>query len=496
MKTEIATRALTILKIASVVVLAGCGGGANQVANNQAPPPGASNPVPNPVSNLIPMVTSISPNCAPQGELSLNPFANGQLSVYGQNFAAGSVVLWNGNNRPTTFRGSTALTVQVSAADIATVGTAAVTVVNPAPDGGTSNSLTFTTMTGGEGPQSITVDPAGKFAYVVNQGCGDSAFGNVSMYTIDPTSGALASIGPPVDSNDEGGGFVTAYPSGRFIYVANWGGGDTVGSVSSYVMNTTGALISTGTISAPGAPPPSPGATSPWSMTVDPSGKFAYVANEGGYPPTSISTYSIDPASGVLTFIGLIPSAGRASSVTVHPSGEFAYVTNASNGFPGENNNVAIYAIKTGTLAFIGTVAAELHPSSIAIHPSGKFAYVTNLGSNDASMFAIDASTGVLMPMGPIAVGSEPAFVVVDPTGKFAYVANSVSNDVSIFTINATTGALTSAGRMAVGLSPSSIAIHPSGKFAYVTNFGSNSVSVFSIDAATGALTLIGTIGT
>jgi YVTN family beta-propeller protein len=84
----------------------------------------------------------------------------------------------------------------------------------------------------------------------------------------------------------------------------------------------------------------------------------------------------------------------------------------------------------------------------------------------------------------------------VDPTGKFAYVTNFGSNDVSMYTINATTGALTSIGTIAAGSTPTSIAIHPSGRFAYVTNSGSNDVSMYSIDSASGALTLMGTIGT
>jgi YVTN family beta-propeller protein len=86
--------------------------------------------------------------------------------------------------------------------------------------------------------------------------------------------------------------------------------------------------------------------------------------------------------------------------------------------------------------------------------------------------------------------------VAVDPSGKFAYVTNSGSNDVSMYTINATTGVLTSGGTIAAGSTPTSIAIHPSGKFAYVTNAGSNDVSMYKIDTTTGALTLIGTIGT
>jgi hypothetical protein len=54
------------------------------------------------------------------------------------------VVRWNGADRPTTYSSATQLTVAVAAADIAAAGTAQVTVFNPAPGGGTSNSLPFT----------------------------------------------------------------------------------------------------------------------------------------------------------------------------------------------------------------------------------------------------------------------------------------------------------------------------------------------------------------
>jgi YVTN family beta-propeller protein len=70
------------------------------------------------------------------------------------------------------------------------------------------------------------------------------------------------------------------------------------------------------------------------------------------------------------------------------------------------------------------------------VDPAGKFAYVTNSGSNDVSMYTIDATTGALTSMGTIAAGTDPVSVAVDPAGKFAYVTNSGSNDVSMYTIN------------------------------------------------------------
>lgn len=470
-------------------------GNASVTVTNPASGGGASNAANFNIAsgtNPVPAVTSLITSCAPLGTQS---FA---LGVIGSNFVGSSVVRWNGSDRPTTVLDATNLTAQIAANDVAATGTASVTVFNPAPGGGNSNSVAFIVAAGGVGPASIAVDPTGKFAYVANGGCPDTFAGNVSMFGINGTTGALTSIGSPVAA-DFGPHSVTVDTSGEFVYVANDGAFEvTGGSVSMYTINAaTGALTSIGTMAAPCASPPSPGSCASFSVTVDPSGKFAYVANEGGFAPTSISMYSVDGTTGALTFIGVVSAGGRAIFVTVDPSGKFAYVATWSD-TPGSAGNVSMYSIdgSTGALTSIGQIAAGTDPASVAVDPTGKFAYVTNFGSNDVSMYTIDTTTGILTPVGPIAAGTGPASVAVDPAGKFAYVANSGSNDVSIYTINATTGVLTSIGTIAAELFPTSIAIHPSGKFAYVTNSGSNSVSMYSIDTVTGALTLIGTVGT
>jgi len=64
--------------------------------------------------------------------------------VNGRNFIRGSRVQWNGSARNTAFVSAIQLTVSISGAAIATAGTATVTVVNPSPGGGPSNSLKFT----------------------------------------------------------------------------------------------------------------------------------------------------------------------------------------------------------------------------------------------------------------------------------------------------------------------------------------------------------------
>src|SRR5262249_57507449 len=110
--------------------------------------------------------------------------------------------------------------------------------------------------------------------------------------------------------------------------------------------------------------------------------------------------------------------------IAVDPSGKFAYVANSSPA----SNSVSAYTIDTltGALADVpGQVfAAGSGPASVAVAPSGTFAYVANLVA-DISAYSIDAD-GALTPLaGPnVAAGTNARSIAVDPSGKFAYVAN------------------------------------------------------------------------
>jgi YVTN family beta-propeller protein len=152
----------------------------------------------------------------------------------------------------------------------------------------------------------------------------------------------------------------------------------------------------------------------PFSITVDPSGKFAYVPNNdsGGVMTYDVSQYTIDSVTGVLT----------------------------------QNNPPA--------------VAAGNGPTSVAVDPSSKFAYVVNRNDNTISMFTIDPSTGNLTPNTPatIAAGTQPWRILIDPSGKFAYVTDQDSASLSIYTLNSD-GTLTPAGTAPTGNDPVSVAI-------------------------------------
>jgi YVTN family beta-propeller protein len=310
----------------------------------------------------------------------------------------------------------------------------------------TTGALTsIGTVAAGIDPVSVAVDPAGKFAYVLNFGSND-----VSMYTIDATTGALASIAPPASTHGFGvyAGSVTVDPLGKFAYATNegdpWGYEDGAnGSVAMYTIDvTTGALTFAGTINGN-----CPGLCTPGSLVVDPSGKFVYVATGSAGIPFNIAMYTINATTGALTSLGAVAVGGGVpTSLAVDPAGDFVYVA-TENGTPGLAGSVSMYAINatTGALAPIGTIAAGVDPACVAVDPAGQFAYVTNLGSNDVSMYTIDATTGALTSIGTVAAGTGPISVAVDPAGKFVYVTNSGSNDVSMYSIGAT-GTLTLIG--------------------------------------------------
>jgi hypothetical protein len=65
------------------------------------------------------------------------------LTIHGAGFMAGSTVNWNGSPRATTFVSAAQVTAVINASDLATAETANVTVVNPVPGGGVSNTAYF-----------------------------------------------------------------------------------------------------------------------------------------------------------------------------------------------------------------------------------------------------------------------------------------------------------------------------------------------------------------
>jgi 6-phosphogluconolactonase len=177
----------------------------------------------------------------------------------------------------------------------------------------------------------------------------------------------------------------------------------------------------------------------------DPTPKFAYVANSSD---NTISAYTINNSTGALSAVAGSPFAAGESpgSVTVDPSGRFVFVANFTGGLYG--GAVSAYTINSSTGALREVAGSplgdEIGSISVAVDPSGVFAYVANWSESNVSAYTINRSTGTLSAVAgsPFAAGNGPISVTVDPLGRFAYVTNSADNTVSAYTINRSTGAL------------------------------------------------------
>jgi hypothetical protein len=171
------------------------------------------------------------------------------LTVNGFGFAANATVQWNGSARATTFVSSATLQAAITAGDIASPSTALITVLNPAPGGGTSNSVYFS-ITAPEASVSVAMDtalsksyPKGGPALLVADFNGDGILDVVASNvggpfglafyrgngngTFQPPVFSATTVGGsifgPADFNGDGRPdvIVTGYPSGGFSESSN-----------------------------------------------------------------------------------------------------------------------------------------------------------------------------------------------------------------------------------------------------------------------------------
>jgi 6-phosphogluconolactonase len=275
---------------------------------------------------------------------------------------------------------------------------------------GSLTALSPPTVVAGDYPYAIAVDPGGKFAYVANSS-------DVSQYTIG-MDGSLIPMSPATVPAGTSINHITVDPGGRFAYVVNWADD-----------NVSPATVAAGSF--------------PAFIAIDPTGRFAYVANYTGAPILgNVSQYTIaadgklEPMSPATVAAGWGPNA-----IAVDPTGRFAYVANALqySANRSSTNNISQYTIGAdGKLTPMSppTVGAGQQPYSVWVDPSGRFVYVANYWGDTVSQYTIGAD-GKLTPMTPAAVaaGNGPYCVTVDPTGRFVFATNISDNSVSQYTI-------------------------------------------------------------
>ena len=250
-------------------------------------------------------LSSLSPNSATAGSAAFT------LTVNGSRFVSGSTVQWNGSALPTTYLSASQLTASVSAALIASQGTASVTVQNPG--GATSNTLAFTingSQSGGPSLSSLSPNSVAAGAPAFTLTVNGSGF----------LSGAtLQWNGSPLFANFSGNQ-VTAYVAASLIA--------SQGSVTISVRNPDGTTSNTLSFTI-SAPTPAISALSPNSATAG-GPSFTLTINGSGFLSGSAVVWN--NSSLTTSFVNfnqltasvpanLIASQGSASVTVTDPGG-------------------------------------------------------------------------------------------------------------------------------------------------------------------------------
>ena len=154
--------------------------------SNPAPGGGTSAPLNFTVqatANPQPAITSLSPSSASAGGGPL------VLTINGSGFIASSTVTFNGPPHTADVVNSGQITIQFSAADLATSGSYPVVVSNPPPGGGSSNAATFVVQ-----PASVGPTLTGFSLSASSVSAGGSVTGTVTLSAAAPGGGVKIAI--------------------------------------------------------------------------------------------------------------------------------------------------------------------------------------------------------------------------------------------------------------------------------------------------------------
>lgn len=312
----------------------------------------------------------------------------------------------------------------------------------------------------------------------------------IYAWRFQATSGKLTPIGLVGETTSPS--FLAVHPNHKFLYAVNEIGnyeGKRAGSVSSFAMDTkTGQLKLLNTVSTRG--------DGPCHLAVDPSGKWLYVANYGGgsiaeYPVNADGT--LGESSAFVQHAGSSVNKARQSGPHAHstvfsPDGKTLYVNDLGLD--------EILAYKVGGLTpsdppFV-KISAGSGPRHLAFTPNGKFAYV--MTEMTASVVAFKYSAGKFeelqtLPTAEMTPNVSGAEIAVHPNGKFVYSSTRGANSIGVFTIDPAKGTLTPVERTpSGGKTPRNFAIDPTGAYLFAAHQDSDNVVVFRIDQKTGKL--------
>ena len=400
-----ATQVNTILTVAD---LAGAGN-LNITAVNPAPGGGTSAASSLPVNNPVPTITALTPTAAIAGNTNTTPVA-----VTGTNFVAGSTVLVGTSARATAYVSATQLTTALTVADVAAAGKLSLSVVNPAPGGGTSNigtitvtAPTLTPVLSSLSPSSFVVGsgPSYMLVYGTNLNLNCQILWNSTPLSFSLSSGSTYVNGTYVFST-----YASATIPASLLA--------TTGTASITANCPTALVPVSNALSVSIVNPPVPTLTTiyPASGAINTSipvtftgsgftSKTTISYNGAALPTTFVSSTSLTatlPAS-----MNLLPGNGSFTAVTPAPGGGTSAVVPFTAYVSIVNNDMIFNPVNGLYYASVPSSAGQPYGNTVV---------------------SIDPATGAIGT--PISVGSEPNRLAVTSDGKYLWVGLDGANAV------------------------------------------------------------------
>ena len=263
-------------------------------------------------------------------------------------------------------------------------------------------------------------------------------------------------------------------------------------------------------------------------IVIHPSKKYLYAVNEiVNQQSGSVNAFAIEPVNGDLTHLNSVSSEGSGPAhMSLDASGKFAFVANYAEGtiavlpvLEGEKLGAAVDVHRDsgsvgarkatdappGSFAISGHDAPHAH--MIAPDPGNRFVLSVDLGQDRIYVYRFDPNTGRLTlseatPFVSFPSGDGPRHFVFHPNGRWIYVLSEESSKITFFRYNAEQGALSL--QQAVSSLPegfrgtnftSELVISADGRFLYAANRLHDTIAICSIDGR-GRLTCVGEVPT
>ena len=199
----------------------------------------------------------------------------------------------------------------------------------------------------------------------------------------------------------------------------------------------------------------------PTGVAIEPSGRFAYVANSGidevweinlstfavsdrfevGNEPMGVAAYYDEETGTIEVYVAnyqdgtvskitdgsvstIVGIGNNPLGVAITPDGRFLYVADYNSGFDG-----SIYVVRTGDNSIISTISVGLGPWGVAVGSQGTIVHVTSSETFPGRLTLIRVSDNAVI--GTVSLGLNPLGVAVPANGDFAYAVNQSDNSIS-----------------------------------------------------------------